>query len=452
MPVDIANRSELWMRLAQLAAGEITPHAMLTRALARANSNAGRNVFIALDTEKALREAEELPARFPGPEKPALYGLPVSLKDLFDLQGFPTSCGAKFYAERGGVASTDSAVAARLREQGAVIVGKTHLHQLAYGITGENPDYGDCVQPGAPQWLTGGSSSGAAASVMEGSALAAIGTDTGGSIRAPAALCGLTGYRASIELARERGLWRGGVPLAGSFDTLGWLFRDLRDGPLLARALFDLEVPNEVPDFAETRVRIGCAAEEFMQDCEPNVRGGFVGWQNRLRDRGAEIIPLDTSFWEEALDIYAPIQAHEAAAYHGPRTGNDFSHFHPAIAERLKWGLSISNEEIAQLDLRLAAFCQSMEELFRECDFVIAPCAPVSRLLAGMDHSESRKMILRYTTPMSLAGVPVATLSARGGAGVQLIGAPGDDARLLAFAAGLGGGGNRAPRGGTQAS
>jgi len=448
MPIDIAKRSELGVLLEQLAAGEVTPRAVVERALARANSNAGRNVFIALDAEKVLREAEELPTRFPGPEKPALYGLPVSLKDLFDLQGFPTSGGAKFYAERGGIASADSAVAARLREQGAVIVGKTHLHQLAYGITGENPDYGDCVQPGAPQWLTGGSSSGAAASVMEGSALAAIGTDTGGSIRAPAALCGLTGYRASIELARERGLWRGGVPLAGSFDTLGWLFRDLRDGPLLARALFDLDVP----EFAETRARIGCAGEEFIQDCEPNVRGGFVGWQNRLRHRGAEIIPLDTNFWEEAMDIYAPIQAHEAAAYHGPRTGNDFSHFHSLIAERLKWGLSISNEEIAQLDLRLAAFCQSMEELFRECDFVIAPCAPVSRLLAGMDHSESRKMILRYTTPMSLAGVPVVTLSARGGAGVQLIGAPGDDARLLAFAAGLAGGGSRVVRGGAQAN
>jgi len=448
MPIDLAKRSELGVLLAQLAAGEVTPHAVVERVLGRANSNAGRNVFIALDAEKALREAEGLPLRFPGTEKPALYGLPVSLKDLFDLQGFPTSCGAKFYAERGGLASADSAVAVRLREQGAVIIGKTHLHQLAYGITGENPDYGDCVQPGAPQWLTGGSSSGAAASVMEGSALAAIGTDTGGSIRVPAALCGLAGYRASIELARERGLWRGGVPLAGSFDTLGWLFRDLRDGPFLARALFDLEVP----EFNETRVRIGCVTEEFIQDSEPNVRGGFAGWQSRLRDRGAEIIQLDTNFWAEAPDIYAPIVAHEAAAYHGMRTRNDFSHFHPAIADRLKWGLSIPDEEIAQLDLRLAAFCQSMEELFRECDFVIAPCAPISRLLAGMDHNESRKMILRYTTPMSLAGVPVVTLPARGGAAVQLIGTPGDDARLLAFAAGLAGGESRVPRGGAQSS
>src|SRR5271168_2695155 len=309
MPIDIAKRSELGVVLARLATGEVTPREEVEGALARANTNAERNVFIALDAEKALREAEELPARFPGVDKPALYGLPVSLKDLFDLQGFPTSCGARFYAERGGVAAADSAVAARLRDQGAVIVGKTHLHQLAYGITGENPDYGDCVQPGAPQWLTGGSSSGAAASVMEGSALAAIGTDTGGSIRAPAALCGLAGYRASIRLAKERGLWRGSVPLSESFDTLGWLFRDLRDGPLLANGLFDLPSPGS----AENRVRIGCAAEEFIGDCEPNARDGFTGWQERLRQRGAEIFALDTGFWAEAMEIYAPIQAHEAA-------------------------------------------------------------------------------------------------------------------------------------------
>src|SRR6202043_498518 len=134
-----------------------------------------------------------------------------------------------------------------------------HLHPLAYGITGENPDYGDSAQPSHAALLTGGSSSGAAASVQEGSAVAAIGTDTGGSVRVPAALCGLAGYRASIGLAHERRLWPGGVPLADSFDTLGWLFQDLRDAPLLAAALFDLAVPA----VALTPMRIGVVAPEF---------------------------------------------------------------------------------------------------------------------------------------------------------------------------------------------
>ena len=215
----------------------MAPYSAVERALEHANSNAGKNVYIALEAERALREAEELPLRFAA-EKPLLYGLPVSLKDLFDLEGSRTTCGTRFYGERNGVAIADSAVAKRLRSQGAVIIGKTNLHPLAYGITGENPDYGDCVQPRDAQRLTGGSSSGAAASVQEGSAVAAIATDTGGSIRVPSALCGLAGYRASLGLAYMKGLWQGSMHLAESFDTLGWIFRDLRDAPILAEGLF----------------------------------------------------------------------------------------------------------------------------------------------------------------------------------------------------------------------
>ncbi len=427
------EESAVQKALGQLAAGEVSPREMAERALARTNSNAGKNVYIGLDPARVLREAEELPGRFPG-AKPLLYGLPVSVKDLFDLEGVTTSGGSRFYAEHGGVAQRDSAVAARLRAMGAVIIGKTNLHQLAYGITGENADYGDCVQPAHAERLTGGSSSGAAASLMEGSALAAIGTDTGGSIRVPSVLCGLNGYRASIELARELGLWRGSVPLAGSFDTLGWLFRDLRDAPLLAKALSGLESVREV----DSRVRIGCAAPEFMTDSELNVRQGFGAWQKRLAERGAKIVEVDSGFWDEAMDIYVPIQAYEAACYHGARTGNDFSHFHAASAERMTWGLTISEEEIAKWRGRLAAFCARMKAIFAECDFLMMPCAPVSRLLAGADHSGARKAILRYTTPFSLPGLPVVALAARDGAGVQLVGASGEDARLVAFAAGLG--------------
>src|SRR5439155_18174256 len=188
--------------------------------------NASRNAYLALNREWTLREASRVEqalgpvgatsssAKKESAAMPPLCGLPISLKDCFDLQRFVTSAGTKFYAEKNPPASADSAVAARLREQGAVITGKTHLHPLAYGITGENRDFGDCVQPRDASLLTGGSSSGAAASVQERSAVAAIGTDTGGSIRAPAALCGLAGYRASIGLAWDCKLWSGGVHLS----------------------------------------------------------------------------------------------------------------------------------------------------------------------------------------------------------------------------------------------
>lgn len=430
----MTNTSSLQKLREGLASGAISPQLAADQALRRANSNASRNVYVAVEPERVARDAAALPSRFAEKRKPRLFGLPVALKDCFDLEGFPTSCGSRFYASNDGVAHQDSAVAARLRDQGAVIIGKSHLHQLAYGITGENPDYGDCLQPGNSRRLTGGSSSGAAASVQEGSAVAAIGTDTGGSIRVPAALCGLAGYRASIELAHDCGLWRGGTHLAPSFDTLGWIFRDLHDAPLLAEALFGIRVPPA----PEMHVRIASVHPDFMHDCDAEVLATFAEWQLRMSKLGAEIFPVDTNFWNNSMDIIAPIQANEAATIHAAKTGGDFSHFEKSIAERLAWGASIPADELVTLRRRHVIFRDRMDSLLREYDFLIAPCAPVHELLAGADHTQARRIMMRYTLPMSLAGVPVVTLPSDIAAGVQLIAARGSDARLLAYAAALG--------------
>ncbi len=400
-------RDALW-------SGAESPESLAADVLGRANSNAGKNVYIALDAERAMRQAKELASRLPKNAKPSLYGLPVSLKDCFDLGGFATSCGSALYAALDGIKQNDSAVASCLRAQGAVIVGKTHLHPLAYGITGENPDYGDCTQPRDTTRLTGGSSSGAAASVQEGS--------------------GLAGYRASIDLANEQGLWLGCVPLAQSFDTLGWIFRDLEDGPLLAQALFGLPI-ERAPG---KRPRIAQVGEEFLRDCTPNVMDVFERWQDRLRAGGAEIVSFDTSYWEDAMSIYAPIQAYEAAAIHIPRLDGDFSRIPPGIAERLAWCASLKPTEIKLLRRRHAEFRERIDALFNEFDYVILPCAPIERLMVGADHSQTRPKILRYTVPMSLAGAPVITLPDTSGAGVQLCAARGQDARLVAFAAQFG--------------
>jgi len=430
----VAARSPLQQLSEQIARGDITPRAAAEEALARANSNASHNVYIGLDAERVRQEADTLPQRFPRAAKPPLFGVPVSIKDCFDVAGFPTTLGSRFYAARNGVAREDSAVAARLRSQGAIIIGKTHMHPLAYGITGENPDYGDCAQPRDPQRLTGGSSSGGTASVQERSALAAIGTDTGGSIRLPAALCGLAGYRASVELAHQSELWRGGVHLAPTFDTLGWLFQDLRDAPPLADALFGLRVA----EVSDTRVRIGCVRDEFLHDCDAQVLAGLADWKKKLSEGGATITTADTEYWEEAPEIYAAITAHEAAAIHGANTGGDFSHFPAAIAERLTWGASISAAAIEQFRARHLRFRERAESQLRQFDFFLAPCAALHELAVGADHAASRGAILRYTTPMSLVGVPVLTLPTTTGAGVQLIAPRNWDARLLAFAKAIG--------------
>jgi Asp-tRNA(Asn)/Glu-tRNA(Gln) amidotransferase A subunit family amidase len=433
MPV-VPARGPLEQLRDQLAREEIAPRAAAEEALPRANSNAGHNVYIALDAERVRQEADTLPSRFPHAAKPLLYGVPVSIKDCFDVAGFPTTLGSRFYAERNGVADKDSAVAARLRSQGAIIIGKTHMHPLAYGITGENPDYGDCVQPRDSGRLTGGSSSGGAASVQEQSAAAAIGTDTGGSVRVPAALCGLAGYRASVDLAQRSGLWCGGIHLAPSFDTLGWLFQDLRDAPLLAEALFGLRAP----DITDARLRVGCVNDEFMHDCDAQVLTGFAEWKRKLTESGATIVPADTGYWDEALEIYAAITAHEAAAIHGARTCGDFSHFPAAISERLAWGASISAADMEQFRARRAQFCERADSQLREFDFFVAPCAALHELAVGVDHTASRQAILRYTTPVSLVGAPVVTLPTTTGAGVQLIAPRNSDAQLLGYARAVG--------------
>ena len=409
--------------------GETQPAAEIDLVLAKANSNAGHNVYLAQDAAWTGDQARRL--RPEAMETQPLWGIPVSLKDCFDLAGFPTSCGSKFYREKNGVAAEDSAVAAKLRAASAVITGKTHLHQLAYGITGENRDFGDCLQPRDASLLTGGSSSGAAASVQEGSALAAIGTDTGGSIRLPAAICGLAGFRASIATGAR--LWRGGAHLAPSFDTLGWLYRDLRDGPLLAQALFDL-IPAPPPAFAT--IRIGVPQNSFFHDCDPDVLATLALWLARLQQEQATVVRFDASFWDEAFKIFAPIQAAEAAMIH---RGN-FAHFEPAIAERLAWGASLSTGELAGLRLQLDTFRRETARRFGDFDFLLMPCTPVSALVAGADQSQARARILRYTSPVSLAGMPAITLPPLlpgQTVGVQLCGPVGSDAALLALSAKL---------------
>ena len=396
--------------------------------MARANNNAGRNVYLAMDRERVLAEAEALPARFPDPaQRPPLFGVPIGVKDCFDVAGYPTTCGSHFYADKNGIAAADSAVAARLRQAGAVIMGKTHLHQLAYGITGENSEYGDCVQPNNPQALTGGSSSGSSASVQEGSAVASIGTDTGGSVRVPAALCGLAGYRSSLGLGGAQA-WEGGFHLAVSFDTLGWLFRDLRDGPALAAALLDVQVVA-----APQGVTIAAVGEAYLHDCEPAVLEMYRGWQTELLRNGAHIHVFEPDFWTDSREIFGGIQAHEAAAVHR----GYFEHFEPTIRDRLSWGASLSAATIEDLRKRHVVFRGRMDQLLQQHDFLMLPCAPMTTLPVGADHSATRLKILRYTTPASLAGTPAVTLAAKGG-GVQLVGARGSDARLLAFAASLG--------------
>jgi Asp-tRNA(Asn)/Glu-tRNA(Gln) amidotransferase A subunit family amidase len=397
--------------------------------MARANQNAGRNTYLWQNAEWTRAEAaraEAMPRGNGGPSRdgrPALWGLPISVKDLFDLAGAPTSCGVHFYRDLNGIAARDSWLVEQLRAAGAVIVGKTHLHPLAAGITGENPEFGDCVQPRDSGALTGGSSSGASASVQEGSAVAAIGTDTAGSIRVPAALCGLAGYRSTLG----RGDWRGGAHLAGSFDTMGWLFRDLEDAPILSQPF--APVQNQETKFA----RFAFLADNLLDDCEPEVAESFRGVIRELQALGLAARSIDPAWWMESMEIFAPIASSEMAQIHA---GN-FDHFEPAIRDRLKWGASLKSDEIAAVRKRHADFRARMDELFAQHELILLPCAPVARLAAGADHSQSRSRLLPYTTPFTLSGTPAVAIPCLHG-GMQLSAARDCDEPLLGLAAELG--------------
>ncbi len=428
-----------------LASRSVRPSELAAQALDRSNGNAGHNTYLWQNPAWTLAEAaraEAAPRPFASDGPVHLWGLPISVKDCFDLAGAPTTCGVKFYRDLNGPAAHDSWLVRRLRAAGAVITGKTHLHPLAYGITGENPEFGDCVQPGNPTALTGGSSSGAAASILEGSAVAAIGTDTGGSVRAPAALCGLAGYRAS----HGRGNWRGAAHLAQSFDTMGWLFRDLEDGPILASVF----APPRTT-LSRTFKRIAVIDSSFLHDCEPDIIASLYDTLRELeslrlasitslslRDPKFEIVQLQSStvnvdWWTDCFKIFAPIQAWEAARIHA----GHFDHFETSIRERLEWGASINDAQIKVLRGLHESFRERMDEVFAEHDLLLLPAAPVSILGAGADHSQTRSRLLRYTTPFSLAGVPVVTIPCKHG-GMQLAAARGNDEALLHLAARLG--------------
>jgi aspartyl-tRNA(Asn)/glutamyl-tRNA(Gln) amidotransferase subunit A len=418
-----------------LAAGASRPTQLAEAALARSNQNAGRNTYLWQDpawTRAEAARAEAMPRSTGGPfgdGRPPLWGVPVTVKDCFDLAGTTTTCGAHFYRERNGIAARDSWLVEQLRAAGAVIVGKTHLHALAYGITGENPEYGDCVQPRDAGALTGGSSSGAVASVQEGSAVCAIGTDTGGSVRAPAALGGLAGYRATLG----RGDWRGGTHLAESFDTMGWLFRDLRDAPMLAAPFASAQTapPKRFSRFA-------FVANAFLHDCEPEIVECFHGVIRELAALGLEGRPIDVGWWAESVEIFAPIQASEAAHLHaGNFERSDFLPKEPSIRDRLKWGANFKPEEIAALRRRHADFRTRMDELLAADELVLLPSTPVARLAAGADHSQTRSRLLRYTAPFSLAGVPAIAIPCAHG-GMQLAAAREADESLLQLAAQIG--------------
>jgi Asp-tRNA(Asn)/Glu-tRNA(Gln) amidotransferase A subunit family amidase len=213
-------------------------------------------------------------------------------------------------------------------------------------------------------------------------------------------------------------------------DTIGLLLRDPRDLAPIAHVLFG------VPFGAIPKApRIGYVGPLFLVDCDPEVQAAFVEWRKKMAAAGGSLAEIETGGWSGLPEAYSGIVAHEAAALHR----GEYEEFDSTIAQRLHWGASLTEVDLAAFERGRADLHLEIAALFERFDFLMLPCAPVSRLVAGQDHSSVRLRILRYTTPFSLAGLPAVAMpgevvGAALGTGVQIAAAPGNDAVLLAYA------------------
>lgn len=377
-----------WRALSPAAAAR----EFLTRVQTRLGAAQRRAVFSHLPDERTLTEAFARAGR-----AQPLGGVPFAIKDLFDLDGVPTWAGSTFLPEVRPTPTSDSAFVRALRTAGAVPMGKTQLHEFAYGITGENPHYGDCEHPHFPGRTTGGSSSGSAAAVAAGIVPLALGSDTGGSVRVPAAFCGVWGFRMS-----PREPWiADAFPLAPSFDTAGWFTATAADMRTAYAAL--------VGSRPATRSPRGCFLAPPGLDHE--VANAFHAAASRLGPV-ADLTTGDALLgaFLPSVQTYNTIVADEAWAVHHSWAERFRERYDPAVWSRLNRVHALTAEQRAFAQAHAAALRQTWTDFFRTYDFLVLPATPCAALTKAECTLENRTRILTLTAPASIGGLPVLTI------------------------------------------
>jgi amidase/aspartyl-tRNA(Asn)/glutamyl-tRNA(Gln) amidotransferase subunit A len=326
-----------------------------------------------------------------------LRGVPYLLKDLFDVTGLPTFAGSSFLPEVRPAAGQDSQIVRELKAAGAVLAGKSQLFEFAWGLTGENAHYGDCEHPGFPGRTSGGSSSGSAAAVAADVVPFAIGTDTGGSIRVPAAFCGVFGFR-----GMPRDAWiTDAVPLAPSFDTAGWFTRTAQDMKTAIAALVGLRTGEKAPR--------GCYLD--MPGVDPEVAAACAAAAADLA------VPADGIARGELLDKFAP-----AAEIYGVLAGTETWKIHkkwadryrprygPLVRDRLDRARAITRAQVAAVEPSHAALKLAWEKFFLAYDFLVMAASPFPAPAKADLTPANRLRMLGLTGPATLAGLPVLTI------------------------------------------
>jgi aspartyl-tRNA(Asn)/glutamyl-tRNA(Gln) amidotransferase subunit A len=403
--------------------------------------NPALNAFILVMDEAARGQASELDRELAaGRDRGPLHGVPLSVKDLFDVAGTPTTAASR--VREGHVAAADAAVIVRARAAGAVIVGKTNLHEFAFGTTNDESAFGPARNPHDPARSPGGSSGGSAASVAAGMALGTIGSDTGGSIRIPAAACGVVGLKPTfgeVSLA-------GAVPLSRSLDHAGPLASTVADTALLYRALTGDPGLQGDPAGLKARLTFGVPRDYFCDLLDDEVRARFEEALDRLRASGWTLDDIRIEHASLTAPSYMPISFGEAAAYHA-RTIETVPHLYtPPVRQRIELARYVLAEDYVRAQEVREALRREVDAALEGRHALVLPTLPIpaptigqaSAQIAGAKHPV-RGLMLRLTQLFNLTGhpaisLPCGTSSAGLPCGLQLVGARGATNALLSVA------------------
>lgn len=401
------------LRWREFSAAELTEACL--RQIERLNPTI--NAFITVTPELARQGALDadvlLAVQPPAPEQFPLSGIPVALKDLFETAGIRTTAGSKFFGDH--IPGEDAQVVLKLKRSGGVVLGKTNTHEIALGVTGVNPHYGAVKNPWDVTRVTGGSSSGSAAAVATGMCLAALGTDTGGSIRIPASLCGVVGFKPTYGRISTRGV----VPLSWNLDHVGPLTRTVRDAALMLGVMagFDPHDPASADVPVENYLlRLGCgvrgwrvalAAGEYIEAADPQVLAGVAEAARVFEDLGARVERVDMSWLADLALANGRMTQADGAAFHRERLAEHPDWFGADVRQRLESGAALTSGEYALARRTQVEGRRRFEMFFAKTDVLLLPTTPIpAPSIEGTQALEAARRLTRFTAPFNLAGLP----------------------------------------------
>ncbi len=373
-----------------------------------------------------------------------LSGIPIAVKDLYETAGIRTTAGSLFFKDY--IPDQDAVVVSKLKAAGADIVGKTSTHEIALGVTNINPHYGSPRNPWDTSRITGGSSGGSAAAVAAGMCMAALGSDTGGSIRIPASLCGVVGLKPTYGRVSLRGVF----PLSWNLDHAGPLTRSVKDAALLLQVMagYDPEDPSSadvpVDDYLQ-KIEAGVdgwkfalAVGEYIEASDPEVLAALRAAAHVFRSLGVKVEEVDTSWLREAAFANGQMTQADGAAYHRERLEEHPELFGADIRQRLETGRDISSGEYALARRKQVEVRRRCEQLFSQYDALLLPSTPIPALpFDEIENSASQAPALtRFTAPFNLSGLPALSVPCgftKDGLpiGLQVVAGPWQEAKVL---------------------